>query len=115
MSLENVDIARRAVTAAFRQPRADFDVMNELYHADHIFIPFDVEGLGGDEVRGARGYRDWLNDETVRWVGELEGAVDVGTDLVLLSATNQFQGSASGINVTQRLWCVLTVKSGQIT
>jgi len=34
---------------------------------------------------------------------------------VLVSATNEFQGSASGIQVTQRVWCVLTVKSGQVT
>ena len=115
MSLENVEIARRAVAAAFKRPRPDFDVMNELYHPDHVFVPFEAEGLGGDEVHGARGYREWLNDETVRWIGELDGAVDVGTDLVLVSATNEFQGSASGIQVTQRVWCVLTVKSGQVT
>ena len=35
MSLENVEIVRRAMEAANRRPKPDFATVNDLYHPDH--------------------------------------------------------------------------------
>ncbi len=68
MSQENVEIVRRAVEAVIRRPKPDFATMNALFHSDHEFISRQ-EVLEGGSRRGARGYRDWVQDaeETLEW------------------------------------------------
>jgi hypothetical protein len=56
MSEENVEIARRAMTAAFQRPKPDFATVNALYHPDHELISglSDVEGRSFPGIRGFR-------------------------------------------------------------
>ncbi len=117
MSEENLDLVVRAIKAALRRPKPDFETVNALYHPDHVLVPLTANTLGEGEARGAEGYKTWLQqtDDAVSWEGELKGAVDVGPDKVLVVTQTRFQGASSGIKTEERTWSVVTVTEGKIT
>jgi ketosteroid isomerase-like protein len=117
MSEENLDLVVRAIKAALRRPKPDFETVNALYHPDHVLVPLAANTLGEGEARGAEGYKTWLQqtDDAVSWEGELKGAVDVGPDKVLVVTQTRFQGASSGIKTEERTWSVVTVTEGKIT
>ncbi len=117
MSQENLDLVVRAVQAALKQPKADFETVNALYHPDHVYVPLAANVLGEGEAKGAAGYKAWLQqtDDAIHWEGELKGAVDVGPDKVLVVTLTRFEGASSGVPTEQRTWSVVTVIEGKIT
>jgi ketosteroid isomerase-like protein len=117
MSQENLDLVVRAVQAALKRPKPDFETVNALYHPDHVLVPLSANTLGEGEAKGAEGYKTWLRltDDAVSWEGELRGAVDVGPDKVLVVTQTRFKGASSGIETEERTWTVVTVTEGKIT
>lgn len=117
MSEENLDLVVRAIQAALKRPKPDFDTVNALFHPDHVLVPLAANVLGEGEAKGAAGYKTWLQqtDDAVHWEGELKGAVDIGPDKVLVVTQTRFEGASSGIETEQRTWSVVTVTEGKIT
>lgn len=117
MSQENVDLVTRAIRAAARRPKPDFETVNALFHPDHVLVSIVSSKLGGEEEAvGAAGYKAWLEAQEgiISWETELGGAVDV-ENKVLAVMTMRFHGSSSGANTEQRVWQVFTVRDGKIT
>jgi ketosteroid isomerase-like protein len=116
MSQENVDLVMRAMTAAFKRPKPDFDTVNALFHPDHVFVPVQAK-VEEMEAVGASGYKSWLDHQDDLWAWQLDvgGAVDVGRSTVLFVGTIRVRGASSGAPADQRLWTVVTVEQGQIT
>ncbi len=117
MSEENIELVDRAIRATLARPRPDFETINQLYHPDHTFVTVMSAKLGEGEVKGARGYKDWIevNEDTMSWEGKLGGVVDIGPDTVLAVTSNRFRGASSGAETEQRVWLVITVADGKIT
>lgn len=117
MSQETLALVTRALRAATRRPKPDFDVMNEVFHEDHVFVSVPAAKLGEEGSRGGRGYQSFLAEqaEVMPFEIELEGAVDLGPDVVLAVTSVRLQGASSGIETVQRMWSVLAVADGKIT
>jgi ketosteroid isomerase-like protein len=116
MSQENLDLVTRAMRAALARPEPDFGTVNELYASDHVFVPTGASMVEG-EAQGARGFRAW-REETRELLGaehDLQGAVDVGPDKVLVVTTTRFKGAGSGLASEQRVWNVVSVARGKVT
>jgi ketosteroid isomerase-like protein len=116
MSQENLELVTRAVQAALARPKPDFTTVNELYAPDHVFVPVGADMLER-EARGAGGFRAW-REETQEFLGaehDIQGAVDVAPDKVLVVTTTRFEGTASGFASEQRVWNLVTVAGGKIT
>jgi ketosteroid isomerase-like protein len=123
MSQENLELVTRAMRAATTRPKPDFATMNAVFHPDHVLVPLTT--LDTDEVRGARGYQAYQREQSgpssrageapMSWEVDLEGFVDVGPNKVLCVATLRARGSASGIDMDQRTWFVVTVRDGQVS
>jgi ketosteroid isomerase-like protein len=117
MSQENLDLVKRAVSAANARPRPDYETVNALYSPDHVLVPVEASKLGGEERVGGEGYRAWLEETggTMPWEAELEGAVDLGPDKVLTVLSMHFRGASSGIDLEERIWMVQWISEGKIT
>ena len=118
MSQENVDLAMRAIRAAIRQPKPDFETMNALFHSDHVLVSIVADKLGSEgEAVGASGYKAWIQaqEDVISFETEVGGAIDVGPDTVIAVMTIRFQGASSGATIDQRVWVVMTVKDGKVT
>jgi ketosteroid isomerase-like protein len=117
MSQENLDLVVRAIQAASKRPKSDFETVNQLYHPDHVLVSLVANTLGEGEAIGAAGYKTWLQQigDAVSWEGELRGAVDVGPDKVLAVTVTRFKGASSGIEMEERTLCVVTLAEGKIT
>jgi ketosteroid isomerase-like protein len=118
MSQENVDLVMRAIRAATKQPKPDFETVNALFHPDHVLVSIMAHQLGSEaEAVGASGYKAWVEaqQDVVSFEVELGGAIDVGPDTVIAVTTTRFRGASSGATSGQRVWAVMTVKDGKIT
>jgi ketosteroid isomerase-like protein len=118
MSRENLDLVLRAIRAAIRQPKPDFETMNALFDPDHVLVSIVADKLGGEgEAVGASGYKAWVEAQrdVISFETELEGAIDVGPDTVVAVMTIRFHGASSGATTEQRVWSVMTVTDGKIT
>ena len=123
MSQENLELVARAMRAATARPKPDFATMNAVFHPDHVLVPLTT--FDAPEVRGARGYQTYQREQSgpssrageapMSWEVDLEGFVDVGPDKVLCVATLRARGSASGVDLTRRLWFVVTVMNGKVS
>ena len=116
MSQENVELVRRAIEAAIRRPRPDFDTINDLYHPDHEFIS-RIDALEGGSHRGARGYRDWLlnTQDAVEWESTLEQVTAIDEDRVLGIVPISVRGRSSGIALKEeRFGYLVAVRDGKI-
>ena len=117
MSQENAELVKRAFRAATARPKPDFATMNALFHPDHVLVPVTLDT---QEVVGARGYQAFLQGDAgdggapVSWEADFEGAVDVGSHKVLAVLTGRYRGSASGVELEQRNWAVVTVRDGLV-
>ena len=117
MSRENVELVTRATEAVFRRPKPDFETVNALYHPEHVLVSAWATQFGEGERKGARGYRTWLEEtrSAVNWTGEVDGALDLGPETVLVAATLTVEGASSGVGGEQRIWMVITVNEGKLT
>ena len=123
MSQEELELATRAVRATIARPKPDFATMNEVFHPDHVFVP-TVRELEGSEYRGGRGYQQFLREEAgnvgvadtaVSWEADFVGAIDVGNHKVIAVVNARYRGTASGVELEQRQWTVMTVRNGRIS
>ena len=48
------------------------------------------------------------------WTGRIDGAVDLGADVVLLAATLKVAGATSGVGGEMRIWSIYIVREGKI-
>src|SRR4051812_41651130 len=99
MSQENVELVIRALRAVTRRPKPDFETVNVLYHPEHVLVSLGAAVLGEGERIGARGFKSWSEEQAAVMPFELEveGAVDVGPDSVLVVTAVHFQGAVSGL------------------
>jgi ketosteroid isomerase-like protein len=116
MSQEDVDLVVRALEAVARRPRPDFETINQLFHPDHVLVPIEATKLGGSEVEGASGYKRWLESvaNITPWEMEVVSAVATGPSTVLVTITLRFRGAASGAELDQATWLVVTVEDGRL-
>jgi ketosteroid isomerase-like protein len=116
MSQENVEIARRAWTAASRRPKPDFATINALFHPDHELI--SLVRFRQTSPRGARGFREWLTDIDEAYGSSWEMRLDEARALderrVLLASVTGLQGKRSGVPVEQRMGVVMTPRDGKV-
>jgi hypothetical protein len=99
MSRENVEMVRRGLEAAWRRPKPDFATVNALFHPDHELVSHTTL-RGGDILRGADGFREWLSDvEEVleSWVNTIEQVRAIDETRVLALQTITVEGRRSGI------------------
>lgn len=118
MSQENLDLVTRAIRAAFRRPKPDFETMNALFHPDHVLVSIMSHELGDEgPAVGARGYQAWVEAQrnVMSFDVEFGGAIDVGPDTVIAVTTIRMRGASSGAAADQRAWSVMTVRDGKIT
>src|SRR2546430_2330334 len=116
MSLANVEIVRRGIEATFRTPKPDFATMNDLYHADHVFVSA-LDALEGEEHHGARGYRDWRLsiEDAVEDEPKLEQVTEIDQNRVLAIMLTFVRGKSSGVVLkNERLAGIVTVRDGKI-
>ena len=117
MSQENVDLVMRAIWAATRRPKPDFETMNALFHPDHVLVSIAAHKLGSEgEAVGASGYKAWAEaqQDVVSFETEVGGAIDIGPSTVIAVMTIRFHGASSGATTEQRVWAVMTVKDGKV-
>ena len=116
MSRENIELVERALRALTERPKPDFATINTLYDPEHVFVSVQANMLGEAEAKGARGFKTWLEEQAgvVPFEMELDGAVDVGADVVLAVTAVRFEGVSSGVKTEQRVWNVVTVRNGKI-
>ena len=116
MSQENLDLVVRAIQAASKRPKPDFETVNRSTTRttfSYRLWPTPWE-RGSHRCGGLQDVAsaDWRRSELG---GEPRGAVDVGPDKVLAVTLTRFKGASSGIEMEERTWCVVTVAEGQIT
>lgn len=123
MSQGEVELVTRAFKAVNKRPKPDFATINEVFHSDHVFVPA-VTRLESGEYHGARGYQQFLREQSdyressdapLSSVSDFGGAIDVGNHKVIAVSTTRFRGTASGAEVEQRIWAVMTVHDGRIS
>src|SRR4051812_29139562 len=117
MSQENLDLVTRAIRAAIRRSKPDFQTINVLFHPDHVLVSIMADKLGSEAAAvGASGYKDWLEaqEDVMSFETELRGAIDVGPDTVIAVTTIRVRGASSGATTDQRVWSVMTVTDGKI-
>jgi ketosteroid isomerase-like protein len=117
VSQENLEIAKRALAAVTAGPDPDYATVNRLYSRDHVFVPIGVAGGIEEVAEGVEGYQAWsegLQELFVNARHEVHGAVDVGPDKVLAVSTTHYEARASGVASQQRIWSVMTLRSGSI-
>jgi ketosteroid isomerase-like protein len=118
MSQENVELVRRAVAAIFRRPRPDFAAVNALYHPEHEQIPIESRVEGRSRLRGALGFREFLDSSSETWEwweASAEEVRDIGDDRVLVAGVFTALGKRGGVPVEERFAMVLTVHDGNVT
>ena len=99
----HVELVRRAFEAVFRQPRPDFDTVNALFSADHVYVSPTTE-LEGRTWHGGSGFRDFLSawDETMDWTGEVTSARALDELRVLVEGTLVTRGKGNGVEMAHR-------------
>jgi ketosteroid isomerase-like protein len=114
MSQEDVEIVRRALEASTAQP-PDFEVVNALYHPDHV-ISSDW-GVEARAYHGARGFAEFLRDMNATWQDwhqEIDSILDAGEKGVLVLVRLVARGIASGVPVEQPWAMMVTVRDGKL-
>lgn len=112
----NVEIVRRAYTAAFRRPKPDFATVNALFHPDHALVT-PLSRLEGTTYSGAAGFREWFSSRADDWDAltfRLQEATEVDDNRVLLATTFSGRGKRTGVPIEQLQGLVVTVRDGRV-
>ena len=115
MPNEHVDIARRAYEAGTRRP-PDLAIVNALYHFDHELIT-PLSRLEGTTYRGKAGFREWFSSREEDWDElkfQLEAAVGVDDERVLVAARFTARGKRGGVRIEELQGLVMTVREGRV-
>ena len=112
MSQENVEIVRRTVDA-YRS--GDIDAGLAAYDPD---VEFDVSSARpeGGVFHGHEGVEEGIQAWVARWAEwrfEVEEIIDAG-DRVLMIIREFGRGEKSGVEVTQHIFWVQTIRNGKI-
>jgi ketosteroid isomerase-like protein len=116
MSEHNVEVVRRAVEAANRRPKPDFDVVNALYDPNHVLVA-QLSGVEGETFHGARGFREWLTnmDQAFEWLeSRVERVTEIDDHRVLLVQTLSLRSRIAGVPIELDLAAIMTVRHGRI-
>ena len=116
MSRENVEIVRRAVQAAYRRPKPDFDTINALFHPDHVLVAA-ISGVEGRSYQGAKGFRDYLREMDDVWAGRevrLERVEAINHERVLLVGVFSAHSQRAGVPQEWRGANVMTIREGKV-
>jgi ketosteroid isomerase-like protein len=116
VSQENVEVVRRAVEAANRRPKPDFDVVNALYDPNHMLVA-QLSGVEGETFRGARGFREWLTnmDRAFEWVeSRVERVTEIDDQRVLVVQTLSLRSRLADVPIELDLAAIVTVRDGRI-
>ena len=114
---DNVEIVRRAMSAAYRRPKPDFETINVLYHPDHEIVSRLADVLGVTSLRGAGGYREWLDNtgEVWEWMElELEEVSNIDDERVLVVSRARARSRLGGVPLDQRFGSIVTVDDGKL-
>jgi ketosteroid isomerase-like protein len=118
VSQDNVELARRALVAVLRRPKPDFATVNALYHPEHEQITFASRVEGESGSRGARGFREWLDNFSEAfesWEASVGEVRDIGDDRVLVAGVFTALGKRGGVPVEQHFAALVTVHDGKVT
>jgi ketosteroid isomerase-like protein len=116
MSQENVEIVRRAYTAATRRPKPDFATVNALYHPDHEFVSLTSQVEGRSFV-GVRGFRDVLNslgDTWESWEITAQQIRSIDAERVLVIVVFTARGRRGGVSVERHFAHMETFRDGKV-
>ena len=111
-----VAIARRAYEAGTRRPKPDFETVNALYHPDHELVT-PLSRLEGATYEGKAGFREWFSSRDEDWDAltfQLEEAVRVDDDRVLVAARFTGRGKRGGVRIEEVQGLVMTVREGKV-
>src|SRR5688572_1413976 len=116
MSEENLEIVRRAYTAALRRPNPDFETASALFDRDHelVAIATTVEGR---TLRGADGFREYLSDlDGVyrSWEAEIVATEELDDERVLAQARHIGLSREAGVPWEENAWYLVTLQDGRI-
>ena len=115
MPEDNVEIARRAYEAGTRRP-PDLATVNALYHRDHELVT-PLSRLEGGDYEGMAGFREWFKSREEDWdalMFDLEEAVRIDDDRVLIAARFTGRGKRGGVRIEEVLGLVMTVREGRV-
>jgi ketosteroid isomerase-like protein len=117
VSQENLEIARRALTAAMRTP-PDVATVDALFHRDHVFVDRQYDSVEGErEWVGARGFQEHtaLREEAWSELGvEIDDVRALDDDRVLLVASMSGRGRQSGAPFQVERCFLATVRAGRV-
>jgi ketosteroid isomerase-like protein len=117
MSQENVEIVRRFLEAAIRQP-PDWGTVNALGAAEHVLVelPDFVDRADEDAGTGAAGWRRWLErmNRAGNWLVTLDEFRATPDGDVVVGARIELIGDRSGVPAEQALGLVTSVRNGKV-
>jgi ketosteroid isomerase-like protein len=116
VSPENVEIARRALTAAFVSEPPDTDTLRELLDPDVVVTSnWGVEGAVHQGVDGALAARAEMSSVWDTWEQQIERIVDAGDRGVVAFLRLRATGRGSAVPVEFAWAMVATLHHGRIT
>lgn len=115
MSQENVDLVRRALSAAISRP-PDWPTVNALFDPAHELVQL-AHFVEADTHVGAKGFRDWraLADQAGDWRGEIGDARALPDARVAVQFCFQLTGGRSGAETELRMGLLVSVRDARVT
>jgi ketosteroid isomerase-like protein len=117
MSQENVEIVRKFLEAAIRQP-PDWGTLNALGHPEHVLLelPDFVDRADEDAGMGGAGWRKWLErmNGAGGWRVDLADYRDAPDGDVVVRTRIELTGRRSGVHAVQELGLVISVRDGKV-
>lgn len=112
MSQENVEIARRSMDAF---NRGDRTVWLAMRHEESEIVPLST-WPGAQTIHGRAACWDFYRDigDTLSLQVSYLGSVDAGADKVLTHQRQEGRGQASGVNVHDNFWIVITFRDARV-
>jgi ketosteroid isomerase-like protein len=112
MSQESLELVRRMLDEARRNPEAMFDMFADDVEWDtgDLRLPGPTTHHGPDGVREF--FRDWVG-AFEEWGYEAEEIID-GGDSIVVHIHQWGRGKGSGATVENRFWQVWTVRDGKV-
>ena len=97
--------------------REDGTLRHDVRVRDHSVVADEpIENGGEAAVEGQRNYRAWQSqtEGAMATTFEIEGGVDLGSGAVVVVGSLHVRGSASGVEVDQRMWLVAEVREAKV-
>jgi ketosteroid isomerase-like protein len=115
MSRENIEIARKALTAAFVSDPPDAETLREVLDPDYVFVSNwgvdEAEHHGLDEALAALAEMSGVWES---WSQEIERVLDAGDERVVALMRLRAIGRGSAVPVELAWAIVATMRNGRI-